>query len=104
MPRGKVRTHTVIRDGKPYTRHQHTRKNKGGRRADGMKLRPGRAWGNAKRAHMSLKHRKRLRAGLFATAAVTEIAAFTVFRGVGGVLAVAGLGVFLLGVGLKART
>lgn len=100
----RVRTHTVIRDGRPHVRQQHDRRNRGGRGAGGMKLRPQRAWFNAKRAHLSLKQRRRVRATLFATAAVTEIAAFTVFKGVGGLLAVVGLGLFIVGAGLKART
>lgn len=99
----RVRTHTVRRGGKTYTRTQHDRRGQG-RSSQGMKLRPRRAWANAKRAHLSAKQRKRARAGLFAAAAVTEIAAFTVFKGVGGILFVTGLGICLLGAGLQART
>jgi len=95
----RVRTHTVNRDGTTYTRRRHSR-NQGGRGAGGMKLRPARAWTNAKRAHMSMRQRKRLAAGLFAAAAITEITAFTVFRGVGGFMFVAGAGIALIGYGL----
>lgn len=100
MPR--VRTHTVRRGGKTHTRQQHDRR--GGTSSRGMKLRPGRAGRNAKRAYLSFKARRRMAGGLFAAAAVTEITAFTVFRVAGGVLAVAGLGLALIGAGLVART
>ena len=98
----RVRRHTVRRGGKTHTRTQHDRR--GDARSQGMKLRPRRAWYNAKRANLSLKHKRHASAALFATAAVTEITAFTVFRAVGGILFVAGMGLALLGAGLKART
>lgn len=99
----RVRTHTVFRGGKPHTRTQHTRRTDAPSQR-GMRLRPRRAWTNAKRAHLSGRQKRWAAAGLFAGAAVTEIAAFTVFRVVGGVLAVTGLGMALMGAGLMART
>jgi hypothetical protein len=94
----QVRTHTVKRGGKTYTRSQHTRK------GDRAKLRPRRALANARRAHGAVKGGKKAAGALFATAAVTEILAFTVFRGVGGLLVVVGAILAVAGAGLWKRT
>lgn len=99
----RVRRHTVRRGGTTYTRGQHDRRTSGSS-ARGMRLRPRRAAHNARRAWLSAKAKKRGVAALFAAAAVTEIAAFTVFRVAGGILFVAGVGLALMGAELKART
>src|SRR5262245_45808442 len=94
----RVRKYTRQRDGKTETVRQHTR------RGGGIKLRPRRAWFNLRRAHWSLQKRQRVRAVLFAGAAVSEITAFTVFRAAGGILAVTGVVLALLGAGLYEST
>jgi hypothetical protein len=92
----RVRSHRVNRGGTSYTRKTHTRQTPG-HRPHMMKLRPGRAWFNAKRSGRAFKQNRRAAAVVFGAAAVTEIAAFTVFKSVGGVLAVAGVGMAALG-------
>lgn len=95
----QVRTHKVKGPGgKTYTRTQHQRK--GGR----AKLRPRRALANARRAHGAVKGGKKAAAALFATAAVTEILAFTLFRTAGGLLVVVGVILGVAGAGLWKRT
>lgn len=97
----QVRTHKVRRDGKTYTRSRHDRSDRGARV---RKLRPSRAWRNAKRANLSAKQRKHWTAGLFAAAAVTEIAAWAAVGITGRALFLAGMGIALIGAGLKAKT
>jgi hypothetical protein len=94
--RASVRTHTVTRNGKTYTRKAHTRSTPGGR-FHMMKLRPSRAWSHTKKAGRAIKQKRRAAAVVFGVAALTEITAFTVFKGVGGALAVAGVGMAALG-------
>lgn len=98
----RVRTYSRRQNGRKQTVRQHDRRGQTSSR--GMKLRPERAWRNAKRAHMSLKRRKRLSAALFAGAALSEIAFWGGFKIGGGLLFVTGIGLALLGAGLRART
>jgi hypothetical protein len=100
----RVRTHKVTRNGKTYYRSAHTRSTrKGGGPGPsfGTKLRPARAWFNAKRSLWMLRDRRKAAAALYGTAAVTEILAFTVARSAGALLIVLGAGLAAAGYGLK---
>jgi hypothetical protein len=102
----RVRTHKVRLGGTTYRRRAHTRATTGSRERLPVefKLRPRRAWHNARRSRWAAQRGKRAKAALYASAAVTEILAFTVFKGVGSLLAVAGVALFLLGGGMRGRT
>lgn len=103
----KVRAHKVrTASGRTVTRRQHVRQNRitGTKHADRWRFRPQRAVVNARRSRRAARRGKRATAALYATAAVSEILGFVVFRGVGGVLVVAGVVFAVVGAFLSARS
>lgn len=87
MPRAKVGGYRRA-DGTKVGSYTQRRR---GARPSPWSLSPGRAGRNFQRAFHSAKRRKRLAAGLLATAAVAEIAGFLTAKTAGGLLIGAGL-------------
>ena len=101
----RVRTHKVHRGGKTYVRRAHTRAAGPSKaKAHGWNLQPRRAVRNAKRSHKYWGKGRHISSALFAGAAVSELLAFTVFRSVGGLLAVAGIVLAATGQSIRSRT
>jgi hypothetical protein len=112
-----VRTHVVHRqDGTTYTRHYHSRSTRGGQwqRTDSKgnfkrrpkprhRFKPRRALRNAKRAYRAAKGNHGWTFLLWSSAATSEILAFSIFRGGGALLSVAGVGLGGLGAAMKRR-
>lgn len=91
MPRTDVRATKVTRNGRTHRRQAHTRR---------TRLQPRRAFRNVRRSRRAFKKNRNVAGAIFATAAVSELAAFTVARSVGGVLFVIGAGLGILGYGM----
>jgi hypothetical protein len=86
--RGNVRTHTRrTASGKTTTVHQHTRRNKGRK---GI-VSPAHAWKLAKSALRAARRKRRVTAAVLGGLAVAEVSAWLTLRGVGLVLATAGV-------------
>lgn len=91
MPRAKVGSHTRSNPNGGTTRvTSHTRRTRGARPSP-FTFSPGRAGRNFTRAFRAAKNRKKLAAGLLATAGVAEIAGFLTFKTAGGLLVGTGL-------------
>lgn len=118
MARTRVRTHVVHGRNGTYTRHYHSRQTAGGQwqRTDrnGKPLNkrrpkprhrfsPRRALRNAKRAYRAAKGNHGWTFLLWSSAASAEILAFSIFRGGGALLSVAGVGLGGLGAAMKRR-
>jgi hypothetical protein len=114
MATTRVRTHVVHGKQGTYTRKQHSRSTRGGgwQRTDPNgkpkprpkpkhRLKPKRALRNAKRAYRAAKRNKGWTFLLWGSAASSEILAFSVFRGGGALLSVAGVGLGGLGTWMK---
>ena len=99
MARGTVRTHTRrTASGGTTTVRQHSRRKRGGR---GL-VSPRHAWKLARAAFRSARRKKRMTAAVLGGLAVGELGAWAMLRGVGLMLATAGI--LALGVAWLAAT
>lgn len=114
MARTRVRTHVVHGPNGTYTRHYHSRQTRDGKwhptDSNGQfkrrpkprhRLNPKRALRNAKRAWKAAQKNKGWTFLLWGSAASSEILAFSIFRGGGAVLSVAGVGLGGLGTWMR---
>jgi hypothetical protein len=100
----RVRGHTVHRDGQTYQRGPYTQRRSTQRRRPRHKLKPKRALRNARKAIKAARRNQGWAFALYASAAGSEMLAFTVMRGGGGLLSVLGVGLTGLGTAMRRRT
>lgn len=100
----RVKAHTRTVNGRKVRVTQHNRKGGNSAAKLGMKLRPSRAWKNAKRSHRAARGGYKAAAFCWGTAATAEILAWTVLKGAGGILSILGVVLAAAGAASLRRT